>query len=111
MRIIQEDIDTVELHAVDLRFRSEVEHRVEIDVGFGAAHTFFADETGPHRVVELGIVVLRHVRKKERDWRSGFVGSSLASAARASALTYENERRKTNDLFFDTEVTEGAQRP
>ena len=61
VRIEQEQVDAVELDAVDLRVRGQVEHRVEIDRRLGV-RAAFADEARPHRVVKGGIFVRgRHV--------------------------------------------------
>ena len=56
VRIEEEQIDAVELDAVDLGLGGEVEHRVEIDRRLGAGSAF-ADEPGPHRVMDGGVFV------------------------------------------------------
>jgi hypothetical protein len=51
VRIEEEKIDAVEFRSVDARLGSEVEHRIEIDEGFGP-RAAFADKTWPHCIVE-----------------------------------------------------------
>ena len=51
MRVEEEEIDPVELRALDIGLRREVEHRLEIDERF-CARAPFADEARPHRVVQ-----------------------------------------------------------
>ena len=53
MRRGEKQIDAFELHAVHFGRRREVEHRIKIDAGFGIRT--FADESGPHRIVQCGI--------------------------------------------------------
>ena len=55
VRVEQEEVDAVELDAVDLGAGGQVEHRVEVDAGFGAGAAF-ADEAGPHGVVKFRVV-------------------------------------------------------
>jgi hypothetical protein len=71
MRREQEDIDAVELDAVDLRVAGEVDHRVEVDERLGVGRTF-ADDARPGRVVELGKRVGCHESPGEK-----VVGSRL----------------------------------
>jgi hypothetical protein len=59
VRIVEEEIDTVELDAVDLGLGRHVEHRVEVDERL-AAGAALADEAGPHGIMKLGVVVCRH---------------------------------------------------
>ena len=58
--IVEEQVDAVELDAVDLGLGRQVEHLVEEDVRFRAAHALLADEPGPHGVVQFGIVIGGH---------------------------------------------------
>ena len=58
VRIEEEQIDAVELHAVHLGGGGQIEHRVEIDRRLGV-RAALADQAGPHGVVNRGILVLR----------------------------------------------------
>jgi hypothetical protein len=60
VRIVEEQIDAVELHAADLGLGGEVEHGVEVDEGFRAGAAL-ADEAGPHGVVQFGEVIFEAV--------------------------------------------------
>ena len=57
MRVEKENVHAVEPDAIHLGSGAQIEHGPEADKGFGAGAAF-ADETGPHGVVQLGIVVV-----------------------------------------------------
>ncbi len=57
MRIEEEEIDAVELLSVDAGGGGAVEHGVEIDRRLGVG-TALADQAGPHRIVNRGVLVL-----------------------------------------------------
>ena len=52
VRVVEEDVDAVELDAVDLGRGGQVEHRVQVDRRLGAGAPL-ADQAGPHRVVQF----------------------------------------------------------
>src|SRR5271154_3237504 len=52
----QEQIDSIELHAVHLGFCRQVQHGFEFDERFRIES--LADEPGPHCVVDCGVLVL-----------------------------------------------------
>src|SRR5262245_43078975 len=56
MRVEEENIHAIELDAVHLGFGGEVKHRVEVNARLGA-RTAFADQSGPHGVVQFRVVV------------------------------------------------------
>ena len=53
VRIEQENIDAIKPNPVDFRASGQIEHRVQVDGRFGA-RAAFADQAGPHGIVELG---------------------------------------------------------
>ena len=57
VRVEKEDVDPIELDAVDLGFRSQVEHGVQVNAWFGA-RAALANQAGPHGVVEFGKIIL-----------------------------------------------------
>ena len=59
MRVEQEQVHAVKLHAVHLRFGGEIEHRVEIN-GWFRAGAAFADEAGPHGVMKFWKSIFTH---------------------------------------------------
>ena len=60
VRVEEEEVHAVELDAVHLGLGGQVQHGIEVDAGFGAGAAF-ADQAGPHGVVQFGkgIRVLR----------------------------------------------------
>ena len=78
VRIEQEQIDTVELDAVDRRLCGEIEHGVEIDERFGA-RAALADKAGPHGVMER--------------WR-GMLGCHVGDDTRGEPATSSPERKQ-----------------
>ena len=54
VRVEQEQVHAVELDAIHLGLGRQVEHRVEVNARFSAGAAF-ADEAGPHGVVEFGV--------------------------------------------------------
>lgn len=57
VRRTQVHVDAVEADAIDLGARGEVEHGVEVQNRLGARGAF-ADDAGPHGVVQFGMVVI-----------------------------------------------------
>ena len=56
VRVVQEQVHAIELHAVDLGLGGVVEHLVEIDRRLGALPAL-AHQTRPHRIVQLRKIV------------------------------------------------------
>ena len=57
MRVKQKVVDAFELLSVDVGASSELEHAVKADGRFGPFFVAaFTDETGPHCVMEFGII-------------------------------------------------------
>src|SRR5262249_40068648 len=71
----EEDVDPIEPGAVDLRRSGQVEHRIQVDGRLGAGAPF-ADNAGPHRVMEFRVFVGmaathgKPLSKKERNVRA-----------------------------------------
>ena len=61
VRVEQKQIDAIELDAIDFRFGGEVEHGIEVDARFRAGAAF-ADEAGPHGIVEFGKITVSMLR-------------------------------------------------
>ena len=57
VRIEEKEIDAVELLSVDAGGGRALEHRVEVDRRLGVG-TALADQPGPHRIVNRGVLVL-----------------------------------------------------
>ena len=56
VRVVEEDVDSVELGSVNLRRGGQVEHGIQVDGRLGARAPL-ADESGPHRVMQLRVFV------------------------------------------------------
>ncbi len=59
MRIEKEQIHAIELHAVDLRRRGEIQHGIEINGRF-SARTALAHQAGPHGIVQFRVNIFAH---------------------------------------------------
>ena len=59
VRLEQEVVDALELLSVDFRAGGKLEHAIEADGRFGSGFiSAFSDETGPHCIMEFGIIHL-----------------------------------------------------
>ena len=87
----EEEVDAVELLAVDLGVRRELKHAVERDRGMVGAG-LLADESGPHGVVQFHRVLLRKAlgfsgaRRRAARWDSLRVQSSGGRPAARSSM-------------------------
>src|SRR5437879_4693777 len=57
MRFKQKQIHSVKLDAIHLGIRREVKHGIKIDARLSSG-TAFADQSGPHGIVKLGIITM-----------------------------------------------------
>ena len=101
VRVVEEEIHAIELHAVDLGLGGEVEHGVEVDARFGAGAAL-ADEAGPHGVVKFRKVVAHGVffrADDEKRLRSNAGNPSGMEQIFMAAFRFGNARRTYQRRF------------